>query len=126
MVREPPPLHVRIRKLLKDRPYSRKELMDELNKMKIKITEGRLDGTLKRMREWKEIKTLSDGRYAEYSYSNLEEKIENFFKKHGIEKVITKDWLKPCAFETRENQFDSEFEKAFYKVAKKLGIAVID
>jgi len=127
MVKETIPLHVRIRKLLKEEPNSRQGLMNKLNEMKIKITEGRLDGTLKRMKDWEEIKKLDDGRYADVSYTNLEEKIKRaIFERVDSKNNLRKEEIITIAYGVGYPPEDQKFRKLFAKVISEENIHIYE
>lgn len=129
MVRESTPLHVWIRQLVKSRPYSRSELMKKLKNKCIRITPGRLDGTLKRMKDWEEVKTLSDGRYADKDYRIYEveiiETVKKIYEERKLPKFYNKNLKKSVAFRIHANINDKEFLASFDNAMKKLNMVPI-
>jgi len=122
MVREPIPVHVRIKRLLKERPHSREEMMKIL-----KISENTLDGNLKRMRDWGEVKKLDDGRYADIYFQDEDEQVIKVLKEWDIQSfdddefnvVISSQW-RDIAKLSGLNPEDSKSFNKIMEIAKKL------
>lgn len=109
--------------ILKNGPLKPKDMIEKLN-----ISESTFYERIKYLQVRNSIKQLEDGKYALFDFMALENDIENVI--NGILKgsrppVAGYNMMAIVAVRTKQNINDKEFQDAFNKVCKKLGMAVM-